>query len=158
MEEVGKYAVVSDITREDISKLCLTEDLLGWYEWELLVWHHRMNHCSFKYLLILSKRGIIPNNISRVRKLPPCVAFLFGNYHKRPWRTKGKLSGGSISNPLETIPGAMNSIDHIFSSQPELIPQVTRNLTHTIFWSATLYLYHYSKYFYTHIMRGDSYE
>ena len=47
-----------------MAKLWSTEDLLGQYERELLVWHHRLKHCSFKYLIILSKRLIIPWKIS----------------------------------------------------------------------------------------------
>ena len=70
--------------REDMAKLWSTEDLLGQEERELLVWHHMMNHCFFKYPLRLSNRRIIPNNISKIIKLPTCFACLFGNPHNRP--------------------------------------------------------------------------
>ena len=69
---MGKYSVGSELTREDMAKLWLTEDLWGQDDRELLVWHHMMNHLSFKYLLRLSKRGIIPRNLSNVRNPPVC--------------------------------------------------------------------------------------
>ena len=154
LEELDKYTEESNIVREDMDELWSTENLLGQDERNLLVWHHRMNHCPFKYLLGISKRGIIPNNTSKVIKIPPCVTCLFGNYHKKPCSTKGKHSGGSISNHLETRPGAMTSIDHMVSAQPGIIPQVSGALTHEIFWPATVFLDHYSKYFYACFMRG----
>ena len=72
---------------------------------ELLVWHHRMNHCSFKSLLRLSKRERIVRNISKVIKLPPCISYLFVKYHKRPQRNKVKLPGTLIRKPSETSTG-----------------------------------------------------
>ena len=116
-----------------MANILSTRDLLGQDYREILVWHHRMNHCSLKFLLIISKRGLIPRKIINIRKLPPCVTFLFVKSHKRPWRTKGKLSGRSISNPLETRPGSMTSIYQMVSSQPRLISQVTGDITHTRF-------------------------
>ena len=51
-----------------MAKLCSTEDLLGQDDMELLVWHHRLDHCYFKYLNRLSKRGIISSKIINIRK------------------------------------------------------------------------------------------
>ena len=85
-----KYAIGAELTREDMDKLWSTEDILVQDERDLLVWHHRLNHCSLKSLIRLSKRGVIPRKLRKIRKLPPCVAFIFGNPHKRPWSTKGK--------------------------------------------------------------------
>ena len=110
---------------------------------ELPVWHHRLNHCSLKYLLRLSKRGIIIKNLSKVKKLPPCVACMFGKSHKRPWSTKEKLSG--VFSP-ETRPRVMASIDQMLSSQPGITPQVTGDITHLRLWAATIFVDHYSDY------------
>ena len=90
-----------------MSKLWSTNDLLGWEVRDLLVWHNMLNNCSFKSLIILPKRGIIPRNIIKVIKITPRVACLFVKSHKRYWRTKGKHSGGLIGKPSETRPGAM---------------------------------------------------
>ena len=80
----------ANITREYMAKLWSTEDLIGWDERELQFWHHRTNHCSFKYIIRISKRGVIPRNFNKIRNLPPCVACIFGKSHKSPWKTKGK--------------------------------------------------------------------
>ena len=64
--------------REDMTKLWSTEELLGWDEREILVWYHSMNYCSFKYLLIISRRRIIPSKLNKIRKIPPCVTHFFG--------------------------------------------------------------------------------
>ena len=79
-----------------MAKLWSTEDLLGWDERDLLVWYSRMNHCTLNLLIRLLKRGIIPRKLINIRKLTPCVAFLFGKLRKKPLRNKGKHSGGSI--------------------------------------------------------------
>ena len=63
--------VGADITREEMANLWSTKELFGRGERELLVWHHRLNHCSFKYLLRLSKRLINTRKLIRFRNLPP---------------------------------------------------------------------------------------
>ena len=50
---------------------------------------------------------------------------------------------------------ATNSIEHMVSSQPGLIHQVTEALTHTRFWAATIFMDYYYNYCYTKIMRGE---
>ena len=63
-----------DLTREDMAKLWSTKDVLGRHDGEILFLHHRLNHCSFKSLLVLSKKGVISNKISKVVTPPPCIA------------------------------------------------------------------------------------
>ena len=84
-----------------MEKLWYIKYLLGRYNRELLFWYHRMNHCNLNTLIRLSKRVIINKNVRKTRKLPPCMACLFGKSNKRPWRTKVKHTGGSIRNILE---------------------------------------------------------
>ena len=57
LEEVDKDAVGADLTRDNMANMWSTEEMLGRDEKELLVWQHRMNHCSLKSLLRLYKRG-----------------------------------------------------------------------------------------------------
>ena len=129
LEEVDKYSVRAKLTSDDISKLWSTEDLFGRNKKELLVWHHWMNYCSFKFLIRLSNRVIIPRKLNKIRIIPPCVAFLFVKSHKTPWSTKGKLSGGSIRKALETRPRAMDVSNprnilgnhHIFGSLLQIL-------------------------------------
>ena len=84
MEEVETDVIGANLMREDMYKLWLTKDLIGQDEREILVWQHRLNLCSFKYLLRLYRRIITPKNISQVKKLTPYLNFLFGRYHRRP--------------------------------------------------------------------------
>ena len=70
LEVIDKDALGAELTREYISKLCSTEDHLGWGDKEILVWNHRLNHCYLKSLLRINKRGIITNNFIRARKSP----------------------------------------------------------------------------------------
>ena len=44
LEEVEKYAVGYELTREYMVKLWSTEDLLVREDRDILVWHHRPNH------------------------------------------------------------------------------------------------------------------
>ena len=76
--------------------------------------------------------------------------------HKRSRRTRGKHSSGSIRKTSDTRPRGMTSIDQMVSARPELIPKVTRYLTHARFWSTTVFVDHYSDYCYTQLMRGTS--
>ena len=62
-------------------------------------YNHMLNHCSFKYLPKLSKRGVIPRKYSKIIKISPCVACLFGRYHKTPWRIKENSQAGKSGNP-----------------------------------------------------------
>ena len=72
LEELDKDVIGAYLTKKDMTKLWSTNDLLGWDERELLVWHHRMNHCYFKNLIRLSKRRIISRNLIKISP-PPLV-------------------------------------------------------------------------------------
>ena len=50
----------------------------------------------------------------------------------------------------------MNSIDQMVCTQPWTTPQVTGALTQSRFWAATVFLDHYSNYYYNHLIRGTS--
>ena len=102
-----KDTVGADLTREDMAKMCSTEDILVRDKRELLVWNHRLKHCHLKHLLGTSKRGIIPRKIRKIGNIPLCITYLFEKYHKRPWREKSKISGRLRRKLSETIPGEM---------------------------------------------------
>ena len=60
------------LIREDTTRLWSTKDLLGGDERGIMVFHHFLNHFTFKTFIMLSKRSIIPKDIRKVIKLPPC--------------------------------------------------------------------------------------
>ena len=53
-----------------LDKVCSAKDIFGPDERGVLVWYHRLKHCTFKTLLNLYKRLLITNLISKVRKTP----------------------------------------------------------------------------------------
>ena len=123
LEDVDKDMIGADLMREDMANLWSTKDLLGRGNMDIVVWNHRLNHCSLKSLLRLSKRGIMRRKISKFQKLYPCVACMFENSHNKTCRTKGKWSGRSISKPLDTRPRVMTSIDQMVSAQSGITPK-----------------------------------
>ena len=71
---------------------------------------------------------------------------MFGKSYKRPWRTKSKHSSGSLRKPLDTRTGVVTSIYQIISTQPGLVPQVSRYLTHARLLADIVFVYHFSNY------------
>ena len=66
--------IVDGLTRKDIFKIWTTEEFLGRHKKGILVCHNKMKIFSFKSLIRLFKRVIIPRKIRMIIKLPPCVA------------------------------------------------------------------------------------
>ena len=50
-----------------MDKMWSTKDLLGKYTRGILFWNQKLNHCTFIYLFILSKMGMISRNIRNFR-------------------------------------------------------------------------------------------
>ena len=65
--------------------------------------------------------------------LPMC-GLTFDNSYKIPWRFNAKCPDGSIRKLSYDRPGLMTSVEQIISSQPNIKPQVTGELTESIFW------------------------
>ena len=56
---------------------------------ELLSWYNRLGHLPFSDLQHLVSVGSIPRRLANCEH-PKCVACIFGQSHRRPWRAKGK--------------------------------------------------------------------
>ena len=84
----------ADLAMEDVSKLWPTKNIVWPDEKELLVCHHRLNHCTFKAFIIFSKRDIIPSNTRKIKKPPPSIwpAYL-GSTTRHPGRTRAIPQG-----------------------------------------------------------------
>ena len=87
-----------------------------------------------------------------MRSLPICASCLFGTAHKRPWRTKSKISY-PIQKESDMSPGARASTDQLVSAQPGLIPQISGRLTHQRVNGATVFVDHCSDHVYVYLMR-----
>ena len=97
-------------------------------EKELLRWHYRLGHLSFKKIQHLMRTGVLSNTeagrslhtaASKIVHPPKCAACLFGKQTVRPTKAKtttvvkdraGVLKEGNI------LPGAEVSVDHFVSS------------------------------------------
>ena len=120
---------------------------------ELTSWHHRLYHLPFKNIFLLARDGRLLKKLLKCRNSPPlCIACQFGQTHRRPWRINGNRSG-SIRKPEKVEPGDSVSVDHIITTQPDLIPQMSGFLTNNRIWGCTTFVDHVSDFVFTHLMR-----
>ena len=119
---------------------------------ELLRWHCRLNHLPFSQLLNLAENGEIPKRLAKV-KTPRCAGCLFGKMTKVPWRTKSK-DGNKIHQA--TYPGECISVDQLQSTQPGFFAQLKGRLTTRKYNSATVFVDHYSRLRFIHLMTSMS--
>ena len=117
---------------------------------ELLSWHYRLGHLSFKQLQALAKQRRIPKQLADC-VAPKCPTCLFGKMTKRAWRTKGK-SEQSIRKDHEDYPGANTSVDQMETTTLGLIPQSTGKLLRAKYNGATVFVDHHSNFTYLHLM------
>ena len=89
---------------------------------ELLRIHYNLKHLPFSYLRKLAEQGVIPKYLAKVQP-PLCVSCLMGKQHRKPWRGRGKKVK-TLRKAEHSFPGAMTSIDHMYSTFGGLIPQV----------------------------------
>ena len=95
--------------KEDAEALARPRLLLFPVQQELMDWHHRLYHLSFPKIFRLAEKGYLPKGLLKCKgSLPLCIACQFGTAHRRPWRTRGKVSG-SIRCPEHVLPGDIRS-------------------------------------------------
>ena len=95
----------------------------------------------------------IPNCLAALKgRCPICVACLFGQAHKRPWRSKSKQKH-PIRKPTDDAPGKKASLDLMVSAQPGLIPQISERLTNLRVMAATIFVDHFSDHVYVYLMK-----
>ena len=113
---------------------------------ELIRWHHRLGHMSFKKLQLLAMMNLIPRELSKC-KAPKCATCMYGKMTKKPWRTKGNQRKIRTA----TIPGECVSVDQLQSSNQGFIAQLKGVLTKRRFKYATVFVDHFSRYKYVHL-------
>ena len=113
---------------------------------ELIRWHHRLGHLSFKKLQLLAMMNLIPRELSKC-KAPKCATCMYGKMTKKPWRTKGNQRKIRTA----TIPGECVSVDQLQSSNQGFIAQLKGVLTKRRFKYATVFVDHFSRYKYVHL-------
>jgi hypothetical protein len=82
---------------EDDSTLAAADD-----QAELMRWHYRLGHASFKSLKEMATNREIPKRLAKVHP-PKCAGCLFGAMTKLPWRGKEAKSSHEVF--VATKPG-----------------------------------------------------
>ena len=114
---------------------------------ELMRWHHRLGHLSFAKLKVLAENNEIPKKLAKV-KPPTCAGCLYGAMTKVPWR--GKDNAGEVFIAMR--PGQCLSVDQMISTQVGFIAQLKGSLTKKRYKAATIFVDHFSRLQYVHLM------
>ena len=120
---------------------------------ELLRYHLKYGHISFKRLQAMAKAGIIPKRLANC-PMPMCAACSYGSAIKRPKQTKTKKS---IHPPREAKqPGDCTSVDILVSSTPGFIAQMAGALTRKRYKYVCVFVDHKSDLSYVHLLCGQT--
>ena len=110
-----KNEVGACLSLEEAQDLARPSDLSPLQQ-ELVSWHHRLYHLSYRILFHLASKLFLPKGLLDFRNKPPFfVACKFGQAHHRPWRVKVKKSG-SIKTPEQKVPCDGVPVDQIVSA------------------------------------------
>eukprot|EP00957_Ditylum_brightwellii_P173995 13247036-Ditylum_brightwellii.AAC.1 len=96
---------------------------------------------------ILVHTGIIPQCLQKLfdeDDVPLCTSCMFGQAHKKHWRTKSKKSKQQIYCNMDDEPGAGTSTDQLVSNQPGLVAQASGRLTNLCVVGTTIYIDHFT--------------
>jgi hypothetical protein len=114
---------------------------------ELMHWHYRLGHLAFSKLKQLVLNGKIPRRLAKV-KPPACTGCLFGAMTKVPW--KGRETSSKVFVAMEA--GQCVSVDQMISMQVGFIAQLKGTLTKKRYTATTIFIDHYSRLNYIHLM------
>ena len=78
---------------------------------DLLRWHYRLRHLSFKLIKAMEEVGLLTKKLAKAL-IPKCAGCMFAAMTKKPWRTKGRNTGGQVGRILKiTRPGQCVSVN-----------------------------------------------
>ena len=100
----------------------------------------------------LAKNGEIPKKLINVKE-PKCAGCLFGKMTKVPWRTRSKANSKVHE---ATFPGECASVDQMQSTELGFYAQLKGKLTTKRYTAATIFVDHYSRLRYVHLMTSLS--
>ena len=121
---------------------------------ELMRWHYRLGHLTFAKLKQLATNGEIPKRVVKV-KTPKCAGCIYGAMTKVPWKGKGQQTHQIF---VATKPGQCVSVDQMISTQVGFVAQLKGKLTTQRYRAATIFVDHYSRLRYIHLMHSLSSE
>jgi hypothetical protein len=117
---------------------------------ELMHWHYRLGHLLFAKLKLLAKNGEIPRCLAKV-PAPKCAGCLFGAMTKLPWRGKELRSSHRVF--VATKPGECVSVNHMVSTQTGFFAQLKGKLTSKRYRAASIFVDHFSRLRFVHLMQ-----
>ena len=121
----------------------------------LLHWYDKLGRLSFYKLQIMASNGDITRELSLFR-VPLCYACLFGKATKRAWRRKDTID--RIHGQRVTKPGDCVSVDQLQSPILGFVGHMKGCLTRVRYYSATLFVDHYSGLLYVHVQKPTNSE
>jgi hypothetical protein len=101
----------------------------------------------------MAANGEIPKKLGKV-KPPKCAGCLFGAMTKLPWH--GKESKASHEVFVSTKPGECVSVNQMVSMQVGFFAQLKGKLTNCRYHGATIFVDHYSRLRFVHLMQDSS--
>ena len=109
-------------------------------------YHEKLGHLPFKQMDSLSKDGILPPKLAKI-KSPKCPGCIYGKAHRKPWRTKAQPK----SIKRATKPGEVVSVDQLQSPIPGFVPIAKGSPTNKRYTGATIFADHASGLTYVHL-------
>jgi hypothetical protein len=113
----------------------------------LMHWHYCLGHLAFSKLKQLALNGEIPRQLAKV-KPPACMGCLFGAMTKVSW--KGWDTSSEVF--VATKAGQCVSVDQMILTQVGFIAQLKGTLTKKRYTVATIFVDHYLRLKYVHLM------
>ncbi len=116
---------------------------------KLMHWHYCLGHLPFPLLKTMALNGEIPCKLAKV--VPPkCAGCLFGMMTKLPWQ--GKESKSTHQVFIATKPGECIFVNLMESSQVGFFAQLKGKLTKKRYTGTTIFVDHYSRVRFIHLM------
>ena len=75
---------------------------------DLLRWHYRLGHLSFKLIKAMAEVGLLPKKLAKA-PIPKFAGCMFAALTKKPWRTKGRNNGGQVGSAHLNTPSFRSS-------------------------------------------------
>jgi hypothetical protein len=120
---------------------------------EFLRYHHKYNHISPHRIQAMARDSTIPKWLANC-PVPVCMACLYGNPTRRPWRSRHPVDRKQA--PPATRPGQVVSVDQMKSPTPGLVAQMTGSLTKAWYETATIFVDHATDLSYVHLQKSAS--
>jgi hypothetical protein len=122
---------------------------------ELLRYHVRLAHTSFRRLQLMAKQGILPRRLA-ICHVPKCATCLYAKAHRQPWRDRFAPTGTLKGKVSIKKPGDFVSVDQLVSGTPGFVAQTTGILTNLRYKAATVFVDHFSDLSFVYIMKDLS--